>query len=73
MDQMRDGQSWQLEIAFDKQKQIVSRGNNSYPSLESIKLARTTMDRFGLLLHFIDITLLTDSYDIRHDYSEQPT
>jgi hypothetical protein len=57
--QMRDGQSWQLNIAYDKQKEIISAGHNGYPSLESINLARTTMDRFGLLLHFIDITLLT--------------
>ncbi len=31
------------------------------------------MDRFGLLLHFVDITLLTARYDIRDDYSDPET
>ncbi|HUG66246.1 MAG TPA: hypothetical protein VMM76_00760 [Pirellulaceae bacterium] len=67
---MRDGQSWHLNIAYDKNKQIVAAGHNGYPSLESVNVARTTMDRFGLLLHFVDITLLTARYDVRDDYSE---
>lgn len=69
-EQMRDGQSWQLNIAYDKNKQIVSAGHNGYPSLESIHHTRPTIDRFGLLLHFIDITLLTARYDMRDDYCE---
>ncbi len=69
-EQMRDGQSWHLNIAYDKQKHIASSGHNGYPSLESVNIARTTMDRFGLLLHFVDITLLTARYDIRDDYSD---
>ncbi len=68
--QMRDGQSWHLSIAYDKSKQVVSSGHNGYPSLESIQTARTTMDRFGLLLHFADITLLSARYDIRDDYND---
>lgn len=69
-EQMRDGQSWTLNIAYDKSKGIESGGHNGYPSLESIQTARTTMDRFGLLLHFIDITFLTARYDMRDDFSE---
>ena len=66
----RDGQSWELGIAFDKQKQIKSSGDNSYPSLESVQIARPTMDRFGLLLHFIDISLVSPRYDMRDDYAD---
>lgn len=66
---MRDGQSWQLNIACDKNERIVSAGHNAYPSLESVNLARPTMDRFGLLLHFFDITLLTNRFDMRDDYN----
>jgi hypothetical protein len=67
---MRDGQSWRLNIAYDKGKQIASAGQNGYPSLESIHNPSSTMDRFGLLLHFIDITLLSTRYDMRDDYAE---
>ena len=66
----RDGQSWALNIAYDKKKKIESSGDNCYPSLESAQQSRITMDRFGLLLHFIDISLLTARYDMRDDFSE---
>lgn len=69
-EQCRDGQSWSLSIAYDKNKSVVSCGQNGYPSLESISEARITMDRFGLLLHFIDIALLSARYDARDDYSD---
>ncbi|MCA9171910.1 MAG: hypothetical protein KDB23_29785 [Planctomycetales bacterium] len=67
---MRDGQSWHLNIAYDKNMQVVSAGQNAYPALESVDVARTTMDRFGLLLHFVDMTLLTARHDMRDDYSD---
>ncbi len=69
IEQMRDGQSWSLTIAYDKNKQIVSGGCNGYPALESVDRASLTMDRFALLLHFIDITLFTVRYDARDDFS----
>jgi hypothetical protein len=28
------------------------------------------MDRLGLLLHFVDITLMSARYDIRDDYND---
>ena len=68
--QTRDGQSWQLNIAYDKSTHVTSGGHNAYPSLEAVQVSRDTMDRFGLLLHFIDITLLSARYDMRDDYSE---
>lgn len=68
-EQMRDGQSWKLMIAYDKTKQIVSGGSNGYPSLENVDRASVTMDRFALLLHFVDITLFTTRYDARDDFS----
>lgn len=66
----RDGQSWKINIAFDKSKQIQSSGFNAYPSLEDAKRSSDTMDRFSLLLHFIDITLLSPRVDERDDFAE---
>lgn len=69
-EQMRDGQSWTLKIGYDKKKVVESSGYNGYPALESTHAVRNTMDRLGLLLHFIDIRLLTAKYDMRDDYTE---
>ena len=66
----RDGQCWQLDIAFDKSKRLQSKGVNMYPSLEDAKRPNDTMDRFALLLHFIDISLLNTSPEIRNDFTD---
>jgi hypothetical protein len=50
LENMRDGQSWTLEIAFDKTKRIIAEGHNGYPSLESVNCVRTTMDRLGFVV-----------------------
>jgi hypothetical protein len=66
----RDGQCWQLDIALDKSKRLQSKGLNMYPSLEDVTQPIDTMDRLALLLHFIDITLLNTSPDIRNDFTD---
>ncbi|MCA9093577.1 MAG: hypothetical protein KDA68_08835 [Planctomycetaceae bacterium] len=66
----RDGQSWQIDIAFSKSKRVQSKGNNWYPSLEDAKIGIATMDRFVLLLHFIDISLMTPRPDQRDDFGD---
>ncbi len=66
----RDGQHWQMDVAFDKSKRLQSKGVNMYPSLEDPKRANDSMDRFSLLLHFIDISLLNTSPDIRNDFTD---
>ena len=65
----RNGQCWQLDIAVDKSKRVQSKGVNLYPSLEDAAQSSEAMDRFALLLHFIDIALLNTSPDIRSDFT----
>ena len=68
----RDGYNWSMTIAKTKNDRITSRGSNGYPSLEDPTNCSSTMDRFALLLHFIDLTLLTASPDITTDFAEYP-
>ena len=68
----RDGYNWSMTIAKIKNDRITSRGSNGYPSLEDPTNCSSTMDRFALLLHFIDLTLLTASPDITTDFAEYP-
>ena len=65
----RDGEAWQLEIAFDQSQRVQSQGVNAYPSLEDVQQPVGTLDRFGLLLHFVDITLLSNSVDPLERYT----
>lgn len=64
----RDGQSWEIDIAFDNTKFVASRGINAYPSLEDPKCVTSVMDRFGLLLQFIDMSLMATRPDVRNFY-----
>lgn len=66
----RDGQFWQIDIAMETSKRVRSQGFNAYPSLEDEKRGSQTMDRLALLLHFIDISLLTASPDLRNDFTD---
>ena len=68
--QCRDGQAWSVKIAYDKTKVLNSEGMNSYPSLESPLHERVSMDRFGLLLHFVDFVLLSPRIDVRDDFAD---
>ena len=50
----RDGITWTLDLAYDKSKRIRVNGNNVYPSFNNPRTSVVTMDRFGLLLDFVD-------------------
>lgn len=67
---MRDGGHWSLHIAYDKSRSIESSGSNAYPSLRTPLESRMTWDRFGLLLMFIDNTLMNQRFDPRDCYAD---
>ena len=66
----RDGYQWSLHIAYDKSRSIESGGCNLYPSLRSPLESRMTWDRFGLLLMFIDNTLMNQRFDPRDCFAD---
>lgn len=67
----RDGVTWKLDIAFDKSRRISASGNNVFPSFNSAKSSATTMDRFGLLLDFIDGMLRVEEGGVVRFYGDE--
>ena len=65
----RDGMTWSLDIAFDKSKHVRAIGNNVYPSFSNETTSTIAMDRFGLLLDFVDRMLLSSDNRIQTFYS----
>lgn len=69
---VRDGTFWSLDIAFDKSKRIRTSGNNVYPSFQNEKVPAVSMDRFGLLIDFVD-GMLQDNDDRVHTFYSHET
>ncbi len=67
----RDGMTWNVDIAFDKSKYVRANGNNVYPSFANESVATVSMDRFGLLVDFVDSMLLATDDRIRTFYSNE--
>ena len=65
----RDGMTWSVDIAFDKSKHIRASGNNVYPSFPNETKSTVSMDRFGLLVDFVDQMLLSPDNRIETFYS----
>ena len=50
----RDGIAWSLDIAYDDSCRIQTSGFNVYPSFDHHDQSSVTMDRFGMMLNFVD-------------------
>ena len=65
----RDGMVWSVAIAFDKLKHIQAAGDNVYPSFSKTTTSSISMDRFGLLIDFVDRMLYSPDGRIQTLYS----
>ena len=66
----RDGMTWSVDIAFDKSKHIRTSGDNVYPSFSDERSATVAMDRFGMLVDFVDDLLSSSDDRIQTFYSD---
>lgn len=67
----REGMVWSVAIAFDKLKHIQAAGDNVYPSFSKTTTSSISMDRFGLLIDFVDRMLYSPDGRIQTLYSKE--